>query len=133
MAINLDVAILQLVGIVVGSLVVSPILWLIGRYFVGAEKAKFSDAFWIVFLGQVIGSLFNLAFSAIFVGFSAMIIGFVIQLVIWLGLVKHFFDTESWGKAFVIALVAVIVTIIIFALLALVLVGIGMLVGWVWA
>jgi len=133
MAINLDVVILNVVGIAIGSLIVSPILWLIGKAFVGAEKAKFTDAFWIVFLGQVIGSLFNLAFSTIFEGFSAMIIGFIIQLAIWLGLVKHFFDTDSWGKAFVIALVAVIVTIIIFAILALVMVGIGMLAGWVWA
>ena len=133
MAINLDVMILNVIGIAIGSLIVSPILWLVGRHFVGTEKAKFTDAFWIVFLGQVIGSLFNLVFSSFFIGFSAMIIGFIIQLAIWLGLVQHFFDTESWGKAFVIALVAVIATIIIFAILALVLVGIGMLVGWVWA
>jgi hypothetical protein len=130
-AINLDAAILNLLGIVVGSLIVSPILWLVGRAFVGKEKARFSDAFWIAFLGQVVGSLFNFIFFAIFEGFTAVIIVLIIQLLIWLALVRHFFDT-SGGKALLISIVAVIVTAVIFAVLALVLMGFGMLVGWVW-
>jgi len=130
MAINLDVVILNVIGIVVGSLIVSPILWLVGKHFVGAEKAKFSDAFWIIFVGTVIAALSNVVFGQVFEGISAMIIGFIIQLILWLGLVKHFFDTETWGKAFVIAIVAVIVTAIIFAVIAAILVGIGMLTGW---
>lgn len=131
MAINLDIAILQLLGIVVGSIIIAPILWLVGRAFVGPEKAKFSDAFWIVFLGQAVGGLSNFVFFAVFEGLSAIIISAIIQLLIWLALVRHFFDT-SGGKALVIAIVAVIVAVIIFAILAAVLIGIGMLVGWVW-
>ena len=130
-AINLDVALLQLLGIVIGSVIVAPIVWLVGKSFEGPEKAKFSDAFWIVFLGSVIGGLVNLAFFTIFVGFTANIIGFIIQLLIWVGLVKHFFDTTT-GRALLIAIVAAIVAIIIFAILAAVLVGFGMLAGWVW-
>jgi hypothetical protein len=130
MAINLDVVILNVIGIVVGSIIISPILWLVGKHFVGAEKAKFFDAFWIIFLGQVIGSITNIVFGQVFVGISASIIGFIIQLIVWLGLVKHFFDTESWGKAFIIALVAVIVSAIIFAVIAAILFGLGMLMGW---
>ena len=130
MAINLDVVILNLLGIVVGSLVVSPILWLVGKHFVGGEKAKFSDAFWIIFLGAVIGALLNIIFGQVFVGISAMIIGFVIQLILWLGLVKHFFDIESWGKSFVIAVVALIVLIIIIVILVAILVAVGTLAGW---
>ena len=131
MAINLDVVILNVIGIAVGSLIVSPILWLVGKHFVGAEKAKFSDAFWIIFVGTAIGALSNVVFGEVFVGISAWIIGFVIQLILWLGLVKHFFDT-SGGRALVIAIVAVIVTAIIFAVIVAILVGIGMLVGWTW-
>ena len=130
-AINLDVALLQLLGIVIGSIVVAPIVWLVGKAFEGPEKAKFSDAFWIVFLGSVIGGLANLVFYSIFEGFTANIIGFIIQLIIWVGLVKHFFDT-SGGRALLIAIIAAIVTIIIFAILAAVLVSIGMLAGWTW-
>lgn len=131
MAINLDVALLQIVGIVVGSIIVSPILWLVGRAFEGAEKAKFSDAFWIVFLGTVIAGLFNFVFFAVFEGFSAIIIGAIIQFLIWIALVRRFFDTTG-GRALAISIVAVIVSIIIFAILAAIFVGIGMLAGWVW-
>jgi len=130
-AINLDVALLHLLGIIIGSIIVSPILWLVGKAFVGPENAKFSDAFWIIFLGNVIGGVFNVIFSTIFVGFSASIIGFIIQLLIWIGLVKHFFDT-SGVKALAIAIVAFIVTIIIFAILAAILLYFGLLTGWVW-
>jgi hypothetical protein len=131
MAINLDVAILNLLGIVIGSLIISPILWLVGKALVGPEKARFTDAFWIILLGNIIGGIFNTVFSAIFSGFSASIIGFIIQLLIWIGLVKHFFDT-SGGKALVIAIVAFIVTLVIFAVLAAILISIGLLTGWTW-
>ncbi len=43
---------------------------------------------------------------------------------------KHFFDIESWGKAFVIAVIAVIVLIIISAILVAILVAVGTLAGW---
>jgi pilus assembly protein TadC len=131
MAINLDVALLNLLGIVVGSIIVSPILWLVGKAFVEPENAKFSDAFWIIFLGNVIGGIFNVVFSAFFYGFSASIIGFIIQLFIWIGLVKHFFDTTGF-KALAIAIVALIVTIIIFAILAAILLYFGLLPEWIW-
>lgn len=131
MAINLDVVVLNLLGIIVGSVILSPILWLAGKAFVGGEKAKLSDAFWIIFLGSVIGGFFNAVFSTIFVGFTALIIGLIIQLLIWLGLVKHFFDTTG-GKALVISIVAVIISAIVFAILAAILIYVGMLTGWTW-
>lgn len=129
MAINLDVVILHVLSIIVGSIIVAPILWLVGKAFVGPEKAKFTDAFWIIFFGNVIGGLVNVVFSTVFVGFSASIIGFIIQLLIWIGLVKHFFDT-SGGKAVAISIVAIIVSVIIFIVLAATLWVTGMLIGW---
>ncbi len=131
MPINLDVVILNVIGIAVGSIIVSPILWLVGRTLVGKEQAKFTDAFWIIFLGNVIGGLVNSIFTAVLIGFSASIIGFIIQLLIWIWLVKHFFDTTG-GKALVISIIAFIVTVVIFAILAMVLASIGMLPGWSW-
>jgi len=132
MAINLEVALWQLLGIVVVSIIASPILWLVGRAIVGREKAKFSDAFWIIFLGQVIGGLFNLAYFAVFeVSFAATIIALIIQLVIWVGLVKHFFDT-GWGRALGISILSVIVAVVISVILVLILMGVGMLIGWQW-
>lgn len=112
MAVNLDVLVIR---IIVGTIVLAPVLWLSGRALVGKEKAKFIDAVWIVVLGTVVGALFG----AFFVG----IIASIIQLIIWLALVKHFFDC-GWLKAFVISIIAVIIFVVIVAILALIGVGI---------
>ena len=108
MAINLDVVVIQ---IIVGVIVISPVLWLSGRAVVGREKAKFTDAVWIVVLGTVIGGIFGW----LFVG----VIAFIIQLFIWVALVKHFFDT-GWLKALGISILAVIIFAVIVVILALV-------------
>ena len=105
-----------LIQIVVGIIVVAPILWLVGRGLVGKDKAKFTDAIWIVVLGTIIGTVVG-----IFVG---SLISAVIMFVVWLALIKHFFDC-GWLKALVIAVIAVIIFIIIVAVLAVI--GIGIL------
>ena len=115
--INLDSAIVQLIiQIIVNIIVLAPVLWISGRLFVGKDKAKFTDALWIVVLGTVIGGFFQYLFSGI--------IATIIVLFIWLALVKHFFDT-GWIKAFIIAVVAIIIWIIIAIILG-VLFGIGL-------
>jgi hypothetical protein len=100
-----------LISIVVAIIIVAPILWLVGRALVGKQKAKFTDAIWIVVLGIVIGAIVG-----VFVG---GIIAAVIMFIIWLALIKHFFDC-GWLMAFAIAIVAVIIFVIIVAILALV-------------
>jgi hypothetical protein len=105
-----------LIQIVIGIIVVAPILWLVGRALVGKDKAKFTDAIWIVVLGTIIGAVVG-----IFVG---SLISAVIMFVVWLALIKHFFDC-GWLKAFLIAVIAVIIFIIIVAILAII--GIGIL------
>jgi len=115
--INLDSAIVQLIiQIIVNIIVLAPVLWISGRLFVGKDKAKFTDTLWIVVLGTVIGGFFQYLFSGI--------IASIIVLLIWLALVKHFFDT-GWIKALIIAVVAIIIWIIIAILLG-VLFGIGL-------
>ena len=109
MAINLDILVIR---IIVGTILISPVLWLSGRAIVGKEKAKFTDAIWIVIIGTVVGALFGAVFSGV--------IAAIIQLILWLAIVKYFFDT-GWLKAFVISLVAVV----IFAVVALILAVIG--------
>jgi hypothetical protein len=105
-----------LIQIVVGVIVVSPVLWLVGRALVGKDKAKFTDAIWIVVLGTVIGAVVGF--------FVGSLISAVIMFVVWLALIKHFFDC-GWLKAFLIAVVAVIIFIVIVAILAII--GIGIL------
>ena len=100
-----------LISIVVAIIIVAPILWLVGRALVGKQKAKFTDAIWIVVLGVVIGAIVG-----VFVG---GLIAAVIMFIIWLALVKHFFDC-GWLMAFAIAVLVVVVFVVILAVLALV-------------
>ena len=115
MAVNLDVL---LIDLVIKIVVLAPAFWLAGKALAG-ENAKFLDAVWIVILGTLIGSIFSY-FEIIGV------IALIIQLIIWLGLVKHFFDTD-WIKAFVISVLAVIIIIVVGFILGLVGIGIGLL------
>ena len=105
-----------LIQIVVSIIIVAPVLWLVGRALAGKGKAKFTDAIWIVVLGIVIGAVVGALVS----GWIASIIMFVV----WLGLIKHFFDC-GWLKAFAIAVIAVIVFIIIVVILAFI--GLGVI------
>ncbi len=105
-----------LIQVVVGVIIIAPVLWLAGRALVGKEKAKFTDAIWIVVMGTVAGAVVGALFGTLA---SALI-----MFVIWLALIKHFFDC-GWLKAFVIAIVAVIFFVVIVAILALL--GFGIL------
>jgi len=118
--INLDSAIVNLIiQIIVNIIILAPVLWIAGRLLAGTDKAKFTDALWIVVLGTLIGGVFQYFFSGIIAG--------IIVLVIWLALVKHFFDT-GWLKALAIAVVAVIIWIVIAVIIA-VIVGVAILGG----
>ena len=115
--INLDAAIVNLiVQIIVNIVILAPVLWISGRLLAGKDKAKFTDALWIVILGTVLGGFFQYFFSGI--------IAAIIVLFIWLALVKHFFDT-GWLKALAIAILAIIIWIVIAIILG-VLLGIGL-------
>jgi hypothetical protein len=105
-----------LIQIVVGTIIIAPILWLAGRALVGKEKAKFTDAIWIVLLGIVIGAVVGALIGGL--------IAAVIMFVIWLALIKHFFDC-GWIMALAIAIIAVIFFVVIVAVLAFI--GIGVL------
>ena len=105
-----------LIQIVVGTIIVAPVLWLAGRALVGKEKAKLTDAIWIVVLGTVLGAVVG--------AFIGGLIAAVIMFVVWLALIKHFFDC-GWIMALAIAIIAVIIFVVIVAVLAFI--GIGLL------
>jgi hypothetical protein len=98
------------INIVVTTIVVAPALWLAGRMLVGHEKAKLSDAVLTIVVGTVIRALI----TSFFPGTIALII----QLLVWLGLIKHFFDT-SWMRALNISILAILLFIIVSAILGL--------------
>jgi hypothetical protein len=95
--------------IIVSVIIISPILWLVGRSMVGGAKAKFTDAIWIVVLGIIINVILGT--------FVHGAVGFIVTLIVWIALIKHFFDA-GWGKAILIGIIAIIVLIIIAFVLA---------------
>jgi len=105
-----------LIQIIVGVIIVAPVLWLSGRALVGKDKAKFTDAIWIVVLGTVIGAIVGALVN--------QLIAALIIFIIWLALIKHFFDC-GWLKALLIAIIAVIIFVIIVVVLFLL--GFGIL------
>jgi hypothetical protein len=107
-----------LIQVVVNVIVLAPVLWISGRLLVGKDKAKFTDAVWIVVLGVVLGAIVNFFISGL--------IAAVVMFIVWLALIKHFFDC-GWLKAFIIAVFAVIIFIVIIVILALIGIGILML------
>jgi hypothetical protein len=109
------------VHIIVNVIVLSPVLWIAGRLLAGKDKAKFTDALWIVVLGTLIGAVFQALLEGIL-----GLLGSIVMLIIWLALVKHFFDT-GWLKALAIAIIAIIIYIIIVAIL--VLLGLAIIAG----
>src|SRR5512137_586246 len=111
--------VLLLIQIVVAAVVLAPVLWFVGKIFVGKEKAKFTDAVWIAVLGVLIGAVIGWLLP----GWGA-ILGTLIQIVVWLGLIKHFFDC-GWLKALVIAIIAGIAYLIISLILSAILVLLG--------
>jgi hypothetical protein len=115
------------INIIVNTIIISPVLWLAGRAIVGKQKAKFTDAIWIVILGTVIGTFFGAFFTVFFPTLFPGIIATIILLIIWLALVKHFFDC-GWLKALAISIVAVIFFIIIVIILAF----IGIAIAFIW-
>jgi hypothetical protein len=97
-----------LISIIVGIVVTAPVLWVAGRLLVGPSKAKFTDAITIVVLGSIIGAVI----SAILSGF----LGALAQIVVLLLLIKKYYEC-SWLRALAVA----VVTVVIFAIVALVL------------
>jgi hypothetical protein len=113
------VSLVGIVGeVIVGAIIIAPILWLVGRAMVGGDKAKFTDAIWIVVLGVVINAVLGV--------FIQGTLGLIVTLIVWIALIKHFFDA-SWGKAIVIGIVAIVVLVaVLFILVAL---GVAALIG----
>ncbi len=88
-----------------GTIITAPSLWFSGKSIVGEHNATFSDALLITTLGIIV----KIVLETVFI--EGIIIS-LIQLIIWLYLVRRYFETD-WGKAFVISIISVIVSFII--------------------
>ena len=118
-----------IVNVLVNLIFVAPFLWIAGRLLAGKQKAKFTDALWIVLIGTVVFYFFNYFLTSYISGFIATAIAYFIMLVIWLALVKHFFDC-GWLKALAISIIAVVIAVIVILIIGFILVLIGIGTGW---
>jgi hypothetical protein len=100
-----------IINLVVSIIILAPVLWIAGRILVGKEKAKFADAVMIIVIGTIVGAIFSYFISGW--------ISTIIMLILWLGLIKHFFDC-GWLKALLVAIVTIVIFIIIGVVLALI-------------
>ena len=124
---NLDPLLLGLIVTVIANIIIiSPVLWISGRLLAG-KKAKFTHALWIVLIGTVIFYFFSYFLQDLI---GSVILSYLILLVIWLALVKHFFNC-GWLKALATSIVAVIIAVVILFLIVLVLTLMGISTSWV--
>jgi hypothetical protein len=107
------------IQIVVAAVILAPVLWIVGKWFVGKDKAKFTDALWIAVLGVLIGAVVGFVLP----GWGALL-GTLIMIVVWIALIRHFFDS-GWLKALAIAIIAGIIYLIISLILSFILVMLG--------
>ncbi len=109
---------------------VVPALWISGRLLAGKENAKFTDALWIVILGTVIFYFTSFFIQTFFLEvFGSVLLSYLVLLIVWLALVKHFFDC-GWLKALAISIITVIIAFVILLLIAFVLGLIGYTFNW---
>jgi uncharacterized membrane protein YvlD (DUF360 family) len=107
-----------LIQIVVAAVILAPVLYIVGKLFVG-NKAKFSHAVWIGVLGVIIGAAIGFFLSS----FGALI-GTLIMIVVWLALITHFFNCGLL-RGFAIAVIAGIIYLIVSLILSAILVMLG--------
>lgn len=93
-------------------LILTVVLYLAGLLVVGGRRARFSDAFLIALLGTIIGTI-----TTLFI--SSFLLLLVIQIIVWLALIKHFYET-GWLGALAVAILSIVVCIVILFILSLV-------------
>jgi hypothetical protein len=93
-------------------LILTVVLYLAGLVVVGGRRARFSDAFLIALLGTIISAI-----TTLFISNSLLLL--IIQVVVWLALIKHFYET-GWLGALAVAILSVIVFIVVLFILTVV-------------
>jgi len=71
-----------IISIIVNIIILSPVLWLSGRAFVGKEKAKFTDAVATIAVGTVVGSVFSVVLFIVIIA-ALGLLGLSIISLIW--------------------------------------------------
>ena len=97
------------ISFIINLIVMTIVFYVAGVIVVGKRRALFSDAFVISLLGTVVSNICVLFFPPI--------IGLILSLLIWLLLIRHYYET-GWLGALAVAVLAVIISVVVFVILA---------------
>jgi hypothetical protein len=117
------------VTVITWLIFVTPAVWISGRLLAGKQNAKFTDAVWITMIGAIVFTLFDAFVTGYISIWWLSLLSYVVLLVIWLALVKHFFDC-GWLKALAISIIAIIIAFVILFIMGIMLLGIGYGLDW---
>ena len=102
----------QLLNFVLGLIILTIIFYIAGRAVVGKKRALFSDAFVISLLGTIVMN--------VCLNFFGLLVGAILSLIVWLLLVKHYYET-GWLGAIAVGIMALIVSIAILVIIGIIL------------
>jgi len=95
---------------IINLVVMTIVFYVAGAIVVGKRKALFSDALVISLLGTVVGNICSLFFP---------VIGWILSLIVWLLLIRRYYET-GWLGALAVAILAVIIYVVVWVILALI-------------
>lgn len=102
-----------IIKLILSIIFVVPAFYIAGKLVLGEYNVSFSDALWIVVLGEVAGFAVGLLFGGI--------LEILITFFIWLFLIKELFDC-TWLDAILVSIASMIILVLV--IIALILLGI---------
>ena len=103
---------LALIIFIVNLVVLTLVFYIAGVIVVGKQRALLSDAFVISLLGTIVSSICLLFFSPL--------IGLILSLIIWLLLIRRYYET-GWLGALAVGILAVIVSVVTLVIIGIIL------------
>ncbi|MDH5663754.1 MAG: hypothetical protein OEY90_04740 [Candidatus Bathyarchaeota archaeon] len=98
------------ISFIINLVVMTIVFYVAGAIVVGKRRALFSDALVISLLGTVVGNICSLFFP---------VIGWILSLIVWLLLIRRYYET-GWLGALAVAILAVIIYVVVWVILALI-------------
>ena len=97
-----------IISFIINLIVMTIVFYVAGVIVVGKRRALFSDAFVISLLGTVVGNICLLFFP--------LLVGLILSFVVWLLLIKRYYET-GWLGAIAVAVLAVIIYVVVWVIL----------------
>ena len=93
----------SVIAIIVNLIILTLVFYLAGVIVVGKRRALLSDAFVIALLGTAVSGICNYFFSPL--------IGAVLSFLVWILLIRHYYET-GWLGALAVGILAVIIAVV---------------------